>query len=152
MHQQDRQVVIVDAPLSMDAVVTHVSHPGAGAVVVMVGCVRDHTRKDGAVVSVHRLEYEAYAEQVEPRLAAASGGDTTDTGLVRLGGDIAEEGEFQALNEFARGENAARGFMDQAKATRARGAAAASAAPIKAVSTILDGGSSLFGKYAKGFA
>ena len=65
MHQQDRQVVIVDAPLSMDAVVTHVSHPGAGAVVVMVGCVRDHTRKDGAVVSVHRLEYEAYAEMAE---------------------------------------------------------------------------------------
>jgi molybdopterin synthase catalytic subunit len=65
MHRQDRQVVVVDTPLSMDAVVNHVSHPGAGAVVVMIGCVRDHTRKDGAVVSVHRLEYEAYGEMAE---------------------------------------------------------------------------------------
>jgi molybdopterin synthase catalytic subunit len=65
MHRQDRQVVVVDAALSIDAVVTRVSHPGAGAVVVMIGCVRDHTRKDGAVVGVHRLEYEAYGEMAE---------------------------------------------------------------------------------------
>jgi hypothetical protein len=111
--------------------------------------------EERAVGQQKMLRKRADAERVQSSLmarAAASGGDTTDTGLVRLGGDIAEEGEFQALNEFARGENAARGFMDQATATRARGAAAARAAPIKAVSTILDGGSSLFGKYAKGFA
>lgn len=65
MHRQDRQVVVVDAPLSMDAVVTHVAHVGAGAVVVMIGCVRNHTRKDGATVGVQRLEYEAYAEMAE---------------------------------------------------------------------------------------
>lgn len=65
MHRQDRQVVVVDTPLSIDAVVARVSHPGAGAVVVMIGCVRDHTRKDGATVAVHRLEYEAYGEMAE---------------------------------------------------------------------------------------
>jgi molybdopterin synthase catalytic subunit len=65
MHRQDRQVVVVVAPLSMDAVVTHVAHVGAGAVVVMIGCVRNHTRKDGATVGVQRLEYEAYAEMAE---------------------------------------------------------------------------------------
>lgn len=65
MHQQDRAVVVVDAPLSIDAVVARASHPGAGAVVVMIGCVRNHTRKDGATVAVHRLEYEAYGEMAE---------------------------------------------------------------------------------------
>jgi hypothetical protein len=100
------------------------------------------------------LRKRSDAERVQSTMiarAAAGGGDTTDTGLVRLGGDIAEEGEFQALNEFARGENAARGYLDQAKATRARGASAASAAPFKAASTILDGGSSLFSKYARSY-
>jgi molybdopterin synthase catalytic subunit len=70
MHQPDRRVVVVDAPLSLDAVVASVAHVGAGAVVVMVGMVRDHTRKDGAVVSVHRLQYEAYAEMAESVIAA----------------------------------------------------------------------------------
>lgn len=91
------------------------------------------------------------AELVQSRLravAAAGGGDTTDTGVVNLGGDIAEEGEFQALNEFWRGENAARGYKDMAAATRARGASLAAAAPIKAIGTILEGGSSMFAKYA----
>ena len=85
-------------------------------------------------------------------VGAAGGGDTTDTGIVNLGGDIAEEAEFQGLNEFWRGENAARGYYDMAKATTARGASMAAAAPIKAISTILEGGSSMFGKYAKAYA
>lgn len=100
------------------------------------------------------LRKRAEAERLQSTLiarAAASGGDTTDAGLVRLGGDIAEEGEFQALNEFVRGENAARGYLDMAKASRAKGAAAQRMAPLKAGMTILEGGSSLFGKYAKGF-
>jgi molybdopterin synthase catalytic subunit len=65
VHRQDRRVVVVDAPLSLDAVVAVVAHPGAGAVVVMIGMVRDHTRKDGDVVAVHRLQYEAYFEMAE---------------------------------------------------------------------------------------
>ncbi len=55
-------VSVQDQPLSVDAAVAFVKHPGAGAVVVMLGCVRDHTLKDGDVVSVDKLEYEAYAE------------------------------------------------------------------------------------------
>lgn len=69
MHTQKHQVVVVDAPLSIDAVVARVSHKGAGAVVVMIGCVRDHTRKDGATVVVHRLEYEAYQAMAEGVIA-----------------------------------------------------------------------------------
>jgi molybdopterin synthase catalytic subunit len=69
MPTHDRAVVVTDTPLSIDAVVGRVQHPGVGAVVVMIGCVRDHTRKDGTTVAVHRLEYEAYAEMAEAVIA-----------------------------------------------------------------------------------
>ena len=107
--------------------------------------------EERAVGQQRMLQKRKQAELAQSALrarAAASGGDTTDTTIVNLGGDIEEEGEFQALNEFVRGENAARGYQDMAAATRARGAAARAAGPIKAVSTILEGGSSLFTKYA----
>jgi molybdopterin synthase catalytic subunit len=57
--------VIVDRALSLDAVVDAVRHPAAGAVVVMLGLVRDHTKKDGATVRVHQLDYEAYVTMAE---------------------------------------------------------------------------------------
>lgn len=108
--------------------------------------------EERAVGQQRMLQKRKQAELAQSALrarAAASGGDTTDTTIVNLGGDIEEEGEFQALNEFVRGENAARGYQDMAQATRARGAAARAAGPIKAVSTILEGGSSLFTKYGR---
>lgn len=52
---------ILEVPLSVDACIEAVRHAGAGAVVVMLGTVRDHTKKDGVTVGVTRLEYEAYA-------------------------------------------------------------------------------------------
>ena len=54
--------MISEQPLSIDACVEQVRHVGAGAVVVMIGMVRDHTQKDGVIVAVTRLQYEAYAE------------------------------------------------------------------------------------------
>jgi molybdopterin synthase catalytic subunit len=69
MQPMTRSVVVTDVPLSIDAVVARVHHVGAGAVVVMIGCVRDHTRKDGVTVAVHRLEYEAYVEMAESVIA-----------------------------------------------------------------------------------
>jgi molybdopterin synthase catalytic subunit len=51
MHAEIR-----DAALSVDEVVARVSHPGAGAVDVFVGRVRDEN--DGRAVTL--LEYEAY--------------------------------------------------------------------------------------------
>jgi molybdopterin converting factor subunit 1 len=47
-----------EAPLSVDEVLAHVQHPGAGGVVVFLGVVRDHA--DGKAVA--RLDYEAYVE------------------------------------------------------------------------------------------
>jgi molybdopterin synthase catalytic subunit len=51
----------------MDAAATWVTRPDCGAVVVFGGTVRDHAEGRPGVVE---LEYEAYAGQVEPRLAA----------------------------------------------------------------------------------
>lgn len=61
---------VLDVPLSIDAVVQRVVHTGAGAVVVLLGLVRDHTKKDGARVDVTKLEYEAYAPMAEKVMAA----------------------------------------------------------------------------------
>jgi molybdopterin synthase catalytic subunit len=49
-------VALRHVPLSIDEVVSHVLHPGAGAVCVFLGTVRDHN--EGAPVVT--LEYEAY--------------------------------------------------------------------------------------------
>ncbi len=50
-------VALREQPPSIDEAVAHVRHPGAGAVCVFLGMVRDHN--DGRPVV--RLEYEAYA-------------------------------------------------------------------------------------------
>ena len=51
-----RLVAMRDAPLSVDETIAAVKHPGAGAVCVFLGNVRD-TNEGRAVV---KLEYEAY--------------------------------------------------------------------------------------------
>ena len=49
-------VSLHDQPLSVDQVLAEVRHPGAGAVAIFLGTVRDHN--DGRAVTL--LEYEAY--------------------------------------------------------------------------------------------
>jgi molybdopterin synthase catalytic subunit len=56
---------VFETPLVVDDVIRAVTHTGAGAVVVMIGCVRDHTTHDAQRVTVDRLEYEAYAPMAE---------------------------------------------------------------------------------------
>lgn len=67
---------VLERPLSVDDVIAVVKHPAAGAVVVMIGMVRDHTVRPaspsdgdraaaGTTVGVERLEYEAYAAMAE---------------------------------------------------------------------------------------
>jgi len=70
-------VAIVDTPLSLDAVLAAVTHPGAGGVVVFVGAVRDHDGLEGAEQVVRALEYSAHPsalgelERVVAAVAAA---------------------------------------------------------------------------------
>ena len=64
-----QRALIVDRPLSVDNCVAAVKHEAAGAVVVMIGCVRNHTHKEGEKVAVHKLDYEAYVDMAEKVIA-----------------------------------------------------------------------------------
>jgi hypothetical protein len=83
--------------------------------------------------------------------AAASGGDTTDPTVVNLGAGLEQEGEFRALTEFYKGENAKRGYQDAAAAARFEGEQAASASLWKAGGTLLSGVGSFASNYDKAF-
>lgn len=75
---------LTDAPLPLGAAVEWASLPSCGAVVLFSGNARDHSRDRAAV---RLLEYEAYDEQVTPRLerlAAALRGRWPMLGRVAL--------------------------------------------------------------------
>jgi molybdopterin synthase catalytic subunit len=56
---------IVGEPLDLGALVTEVSHAGAGGIATFLGVVRDHN--EGRAVTL--LEYEAYGTMAEAELA-----------------------------------------------------------------------------------
>ena len=62
----DDWIAITTQPLPVTLATGWVVRPDCGGVVVFVGTVRDHAEGRPGVVS---LEYEAYLEQAEPRLA-----------------------------------------------------------------------------------
>ena len=74
----DSRIRVSDAPVEPGRLSAEVGHPGAGAVVVFLGTVRDHSP---GKMGVTHLEYEAYAEQVEEK----------------IGGIVAEAGEYWPL-------------------------------------------------------
>ena len=63
----DDWVALTDQLLEVGLAADWVALPGCGAVVVFSGLVRDHA--DGSRGVTH-IDYEAWAEQVEPRLGA----------------------------------------------------------------------------------
>jgi molybdopterin synthase catalytic subunit len=63
----DVWVALTAEPISIERAAAWVTRADCGAVVTFAGTVRDHA--DGRP-GVTELEYEAYANQVEPRLAA----------------------------------------------------------------------------------
>lgn len=70
----DSRIRVSEDPIEAGALAGEVGHPGAGAVVVFLGTVRDHSPgKEG----VTHLEYEAYREEVEGKIAdiVAEAGD-----------------------------------------------------------------------------
>lgn len=66
--ERDWVEMLVD-PLPLADVMSWVSRPDCGAFVTFCGTVRDHSEGRPGVTS---LEYEAYTEQVEPRLASVA--------------------------------------------------------------------------------
>jgi molybdopterin synthase catalytic subunit len=63
----DDWVGLTGAPLPVEVALAWAGQPGCGAVVLFSGTVRDHAEGRPGVV---QLEYEAYEEEVVPRLAA----------------------------------------------------------------------------------
>jgi molybdopterin synthase catalytic subunit len=64
-----RQVIRVSVgsrPIDTGAMIVEVGRPDAGATVLFVGTVRDHSPGKDAVT---HLDYEVYSEQVEPKIA-----------------------------------------------------------------------------------
>ncbi|MDQ3304636.1 MAG: molybdenum cofactor biosynthesis protein MoaE [Actinomycetota bacterium] len=67
---EETWVALCDGPLPVTSVTEWVGdRPDCGGVVVFSGLVRDHAEGRSGVSG---LEYEAYAEQVEPRLAVVA--------------------------------------------------------------------------------
>lgn len=65
LHPSDH-VAVTPEPIDAEAVRARVADPAAGAVVVFLGTVRDHSKgRDG----VTHLEYEAYPGVVEEKIA-----------------------------------------------------------------------------------
>ncbi len=58
-------VAILETPLSVDAALAAVAHPGAGGIVVFVGAVRDHDGAVGAEQPVLALEYSAHPSALD---------------------------------------------------------------------------------------
>jgi molybdopterin synthase catalytic subunit len=66
-EHSDDWVGLTADPLPLELARAWAVRPSCGAVVVFIGTVRDHAEGRPGVST---LEYEAYQEQVEPRLAA----------------------------------------------------------------------------------
>lgn len=58
---------IVETPISLEAVAAKVAYPGAGAIVLFTGVVREVSNSGRPVT---HLEYEAYREMAEEQMAA----------------------------------------------------------------------------------
>jgi molybdopterin synthase catalytic subunit len=64
--QQSVRVSVGDGPIDGGALLAEVGRPDSGATVLFLGTVRDHSKgKEG----VTHLDYEVFAEQVEPKIA-----------------------------------------------------------------------------------
>ncbi len=65
--QQSIEVRVSDDPIDPGSLVDRVSRPDAGATVLFLGTVRDHSE---GKTGVTHLDYEVYQEEVENRIAS----------------------------------------------------------------------------------
>jgi molybdopterin synthase catalytic subunit len=75
------RALVTASELSLDALVSAVTHPGAGAIVTFAGTVRNVN--EGRPVT--KLEYEAYASMAEGEIARIIGEIETEIPGVRVG-------------------------------------------------------------------
>jgi hypothetical protein len=103
-----------------------------------------------AMAQRQSLEDRRQARLASSRVQALAGGGGGDESILGLTGEIAGEGEYNALTSMYEGSERAAGSEFAATNARAEGAAAKSAYSSKAISSVLQGGSSLYGKYGNG--
>jgi hypothetical protein len=84
------------------------------------------------------------------RAQALTGGGSTDDGVLEGIGDIAAQGEYNALLSLYEGEERGLGREMQAEGYRMEGANARSAANWKSASTVFSTGTSMYGNYGNG--
>jgi hypothetical protein len=80
--------------------------------------------------------------------AAASGGGATDPTVLNITGNLAKEGEYNALSALFSGEERARGMELQASSTRMMGKQAKKQGMVGGISTIIGGAASAASKYS----
>ncbi len=121
--RNDDLVAVSAAPIDTGALLSGVSDPAAGAVVLFLGTVRDHAPgKD----EVTRLEYEAYGEYVERAIARVVAAARAKWDLRRVAAvhrvgslDVGEVSVAVAVSSGHRPEafEAGRYIIDELKAT-----------------------------------
>jgi len=96
------------------------------------------------------FEQRRQARLAMSRVQNLTGGNSTDESILNFTGNLAAEGEYNALTSLYEGEEAALGRQSQATGLRMQGKAARTAANYKSASTVLSTASSMFGAYSNG--
>lgn len=96
------------------------------------------------------LEERRQARLAMSRAQAVAGGGAGDESVLELTGDIAGEGEYNALTSIYEGEESARGRETQAMGLRAEGKAARRASLWKAAGSALGTASTMYDRYGNG--
>lgn len=113
-----------------------------------------NAKNERASAQREAMEYRRKAKLVHSTLqnnAASSGFSATDAGALKLTGDIAQQGEYQAELAQYGGDNRAEGLKAAAVADRARGQAAVQGSYLSAAGTLIGGFSNtLYDKYGFG--
>lgn len=108
--------------------------------------------QDRASAQRQAMEERRQSTLAQSRVQALAGGGGTDESILGLTGDIAGEGEYNALASIYEGEESAMGRETQAVGLRMEGKAKRRAANWKSASTIMSTASSMYGNYGGGGA
>lgn len=118
-------------------------------------------RATGQRGAIEEWRRSRLAQSQARAVAAASGGGVSDPSVTKIIGDLAGEGEYNALTALYEGEDAARGYEDQARAgiyegdvtaagLKAKARASRRAGIMGAVGSTLYGATSFANKYGEG--